>query len=198
MPKGRTSCGNCGAAIEEPEQAEPQQQDEESEEVSETAEPSEEIEEEPVQEEVVEDEATPAEVVEAPDGTADEDLPSDEDDKEDTTPLPSNARAVKQMAEVPPDEYSFISLGDLEAGSRIEGRLMEVDGDLFDYFIVDVEGYEAMSEGEEAESLDESFDSTKYQIELDIGEGGKYYLVLENRSESEPVNVKVDLRVFSP
>jgi hypothetical protein len=46
--------------------------------------------------------------------------------------------------------------------------------------------------------LDEAADATKYHIELDIGEGGIHYLVLENRSHSAPVDVKVDLRIISP
>ena len=198
VTRGRTSCGNCGAALDDLEKVEPEQQVEATEDISEVAEPTEEIEEEPVEEQVVEEEATPAEVVEAPDETTEEVLSEGEDDIEDSTPLPSNARTVKQMEQVPPGELCFIELGDLAPGTRVEGRLMEADGDIFDYFIVNEEGYNALMNGEEAQTLDEASDATKYQVELDVGEGGIYYIVIENRSQSDPVDVKVDLKVLFP
>jgi hypothetical protein len=197
VPEGKKTCGNCGASLEDLENIEPSQEEESIEDVPDKAEPTEEVDEEAEPEEIVEDEALPDEVVEAPEGTTDVELPSEDDETEDNSPLPADTMAVKQETQVPPDEYGFISLGDLAKRSRITGKLTEADGNLFDYFIVDVDGYEAMSNGDEAESLDEAFDSPKYRIDLDIEEGGKYYLVLENRSESEPITVEVDLRIRS-
>ncbi len=196
VARGRASCGNCGASLEDLERVEPEQQAEPTEETPEFEAPPEEIVEERVEEPVVEDEVSPTEIVEAPDLTTEELLP--EVEKEDTKPLPSNATALRQMTQVPPGELCFIDLGDLPSGTRVEGRLMEADGDLFDYFIVDEDGYNALMNGEEAQTLDEASDATKYQVELDVGEGGIHYIVLENRSQSDPVDVKVDLKVLFP
>jgi hypothetical protein len=183
VPRGRTACGNCGGSLEDLENVEPLQQDE----------PAEDIVKESVEEPIIEDEIPPEEVIEAPDMAPEELLPEEED----TKPLPTNATAIRQMTQVPPGELCFIELGDLAPGTRVEGRLIEADGDIFDYFIVDEDGYNSLMNGDEAQTLDEASDATKYQVELDIGEGGIYYLVLENRSQSAPVDVKVELRVMS-
>ena len=195
VPKGRPACGNCGASLEELVDYEPLVQPGPVQEPSGPKIPSQDFVEEPVEESIVEEEVPPAEVVEEPDLSTEELLP--EEETQSTRPLPANAKAIEQLVQVPPAELTFIELGDLAPGSRVEGRLLETDGDIFDYFIVDEDGYNALMNGDEAQTLDEASDATKYHVELDIGQGGIHFLVLENRSQSAPVDVKVDLRIIN-
>jgi hypothetical protein len=192
VPKGRPACGNCGAALEELVELELQVQSEHVEKPINPEVPPQDIVIEPNQGPFVDEQVPPAEIVEEPDLSDQELLPEDEGPI-----LPSDGRAIRQMDQVPPGELVFIELGVLAPGAHIEGRLIEADGDIFDYFIVDEEGYNALMSGDEAQTLDEGSDATNYHVELDIGQGSIHYLVLENRSQSAPVDIKVELRMIN-
>jgi hypothetical protein len=115
-----------------------------------------------------------------------------------TRPVGANERAYKQMVTVPPDEIFVIDFGELPVGTRLGGHLKEADGDIFDYQVVDEENYTAYNNDEDVESLDEGSDGTSYELEVGIGEPGRYYLLISNRSIQDPKDIHVDLRLKFP
>jgi hypothetical protein len=205
---GQGICGNCGLPVEARGPSEGREEVIEKEEAEELVEPG----QARGEEELVEPERTEAteELYEpgkpaAPEGEefegSDGILPKGESgilEETEGRPLGANERAIKEMVSVPPAEYYVVELGDLVTGVRIVGHLKEADGDIFDYFVVDKEGYKGLVQGEEPETLDEADNATSYEIDVEIGEPGYYYLMIKNRSVGDPKDVQVDLRITFP
>jgi hypothetical protein len=84
----------------------------------------------------------------------------------------------------------------VRAGDRIDGYVEEVDGDSFDWFIMDEENMVECLNGKDYDYLDGEENVRASKVDCDIPHDGPWYLMLDLGTRRYDRRVKVNLRVI--
>ncbi len=85
---------------------------------------------------------------------------------------------------------------DVQKGDHVVGRLEEVDGEDFDWYIVDEKNLVAMKNNENVNVVDEGYDKTAYAVDLEVASDGPWFLVLDLPRRQYARTIEVNLRHY--
>jgi hypothetical protein len=112
-------------------------------------------------------------------------------------------RRIGKTFELKAGDHEVLELGEMQPGERMRGYVKDVNHDKFLFVILDEPNYRRFMEGEdEAEEdeqdlkvLEEGDGKGHYDVDAEIEEPGKYYLVLESEAAALKRKIKVDLTI---
>jgi len=112
-------------------------------------------------------------------------------------------RELTRSIELKAGEHAIIELGELEAGAQIIGSIKDAKHDNFLYTILDEKNYRKFMETEdEAEADEEDLmviaegdGKGHYQVDTEVVEPGKFFLVIESEAAALKRKVKINLRI---
>ena len=84
----------------------------------------------------------------------------------------------------------------VKARDRIEGYLEEIDGDYFDWYIVDEDNMVECLKGENFDYIDGDENVQASKVNCDIPNDGPWYLMLDLGARRYDRKVKVNLRIL--
>jgi hypothetical protein len=114
-------------------------------------------------------------------------------------------RELVRAVELKAGEHSVVELGELPAGAQIMGSLKDSMHDDFLYTILDEKNYKKFMETEDEADADsedlmviaEGDGKGHYQVDAEVVEPGKYFLVVESEAAALKRKIKVNLRISS-
>jgi len=104
--------------------------------------------------------------------------------------------------ECPPGPYAVISDAptkirlNVEAGDRIDGYLEEIDGDYFDWYVVDEDNMIRCLNGDDFDHIDGDENVHASKVKCKIPHDGPWYLMLDLEMRRYDRKVEVNLRVI--
>ena len=112
-------------------------------------------------------------------------------------------RELTRSVELKAGEHAVVELGELEAGAQILGSIKDARHDMFLYTIVDEKNLKKfMATEEEAEADDEDImviaegdGKGHYQVDTEVAEPGKHFLIIESEAAALKRKIKVSLRI---
>jgi len=112
-------------------------------------------------------------------------------------------RRMTRSVELKAGEHAIVELGELEAGAQILGSIKDVRHDNFLYTILDEKNYKKFMETEdEAETDEEDLmviaegdGKGHYQVDTEVVEAAKYFLIIESEAAALKRKIKIDLRI---
>lgn len=112
-------------------------------------------------------------------------------------------RELTRSVELKAGEHAVIELGELESGAQILGSIKDARHDDFLYTILDEKNYKKFMETEdEADADDEDLmviaegdGKGHYQVDAEVVERGRHYLVIESEAAALKRKIKVNLRI---
>ncbi len=114
-------------------------------------------------------------------------------------------RELTRSVDLKPGEHAVVELGELPAGTQILGSIKDARHDSFLFTIVDGKNLKKFMESDDEADLDdedfvviaEGDGKGHYQVDTEVVDPGKYYLVIESEAAALKRKIKVNLKISS-
>lgn len=113
-------------------------------------------------------------------------------------------RELIRSVELKAGEHAVVELGELLAGTQILGSIKDALHDNFLYTILDEKNHKRFMENEDEADADaedllviaEGDGKGHYQVDAEVVEPGRYFLVIESQAAALKRKIKVHLRII--